>query len=421
MPVYSPTVVYGTWAYPAYPPPPVYPPGLRHGWRGDQLQHRVRHRLELLALSALSAVPAAATVPAASPARRWEDDRPEVSGRGPRRAGGVGGPGGPGGVRRPGRSRQESEARAAPAVSEVRAGREAPERGREGPNAEPASGGRRGGESRARPGGPARRASFRRAAEPGAGAGAAAVDRDAERPPRRREAATARRWRRRPRLGRTLGEARASGPAFGGMGSGPADPRRQQPGHGELGAVVRRRRRREALSDDDPSTHDMLASSCSSRARCSPRPSGRTRIRRPRSTPWSRRRARARSRPSSRSLGEPSRSVLVSGDAVSDSATLRRFVELYDRTHTLSSRRTRRPGRWSSATTAGPSPIPLVKGTAGWTFDTKAGEKEILARRVGQNELDTIQVCLGYVGAQRGLPRAEPRRVRACRTTRTGS
>jgi hypothetical protein len=27
VPVYSPTVVYGTWAYPAYPPPPVYPPG----------------------------------------------------------------------------------------------------------------------------------------------------------------------------------------------------------------------------------------------------------------------------------------------------------------------------------------------------------------------------------------------------------
>jgi uncharacterized membrane protein YgcG len=27
VPVYSPTVVYGTWVYPAYPPPPVYPPG----------------------------------------------------------------------------------------------------------------------------------------------------------------------------------------------------------------------------------------------------------------------------------------------------------------------------------------------------------------------------------------------------------
>jgi hypothetical protein len=27
VPAYNPTVVYGTWVYPAYPPPPVYPPG----------------------------------------------------------------------------------------------------------------------------------------------------------------------------------------------------------------------------------------------------------------------------------------------------------------------------------------------------------------------------------------------------------
>ncbi len=27
VPTYNPTVVYGAWAYPAYPPPPVYPPG----------------------------------------------------------------------------------------------------------------------------------------------------------------------------------------------------------------------------------------------------------------------------------------------------------------------------------------------------------------------------------------------------------
>ncbi len=99
-------------------------------------------------------------------------------------------------------------------------------------------------------------------------------------------------------------------------------------------------------------------------------------------------------------MGEPSRSVLVSGDAVADRATLRRFVELYDRTHTLSS-----PDERTRTLVVGddgwPFPVPLVKGTAGWTFDTKAGQEEILARRVGQNELDAIQVCLGYVGAQR--------------------
>jgi hypothetical protein len=43
----------------------------------------------------------------------------------------------------------------------------------------------------------------------------------------------------------------------------------------------------------------------------------------------------------------------------------------------------------------------VVKGKAGWSFDAAAGEKEILKRRVGQNELDAIQVCIGYVEAQR--------------------
>jgi hypothetical protein len=99
-------------------------------------------------------------------------------------------------------------------------------------------------------------------------------------------------------------------------------------------------------------------------------------------------------------LGDRSRSFLVSGDPVSDRAALARFVELYDRSHELST-----PGETTRALAIGddawPFPIPLVKGKAGWTFDTAAGEKEILARRVGQNELDVIQVCIGYVEAQR--------------------
>ena len=48
-----------------------------------------------------------------------------------------------------------------------------------------------------------------------------------------------------------------------------------------------------------------------------------------------------------------------------------------------------------------PLPIPLVKGSTGWRFDTKEGKEEILNRRIGRNELDVIQVCLAYVDAQR--------------------
>jgi hypothetical protein len=47
-----------------------------------------------------------------------------------------------------------------------------------------------------------------------------------------------------------------------------------------------------------------------------------------------------------------------------------------------------------------PFPVPLVKGPAGWSFDTRAGRMEILYRRVGNNELNAIQICRGYVEAQ---------------------
>lgn len=48
-----------------------------------------------------------------------------------------------------------------------------------------------------------------------------------------------------------------------------------------------------------------------------------------------------------------------------------------------------------------PYPIPIVKRNGKWFFDTKAGIQEILFRRIGSNELDAIQICRGYVEAQR--------------------
>jgi len=48
-----------------------------------------------------------------------------------------------------------------------------------------------------------------------------------------------------------------------------------------------------------------------------------------------------------------------------------------------------------------PFPVPIVKKGAKWMFDSKAGKSEILYRRIGSNELDAIQVCRGYVEAQR--------------------
>jgi Protein of unknown function (DUF2950) len=47
-----------------------------------------------------------------------------------------------------------------------------------------------------------------------------------------------------------------------------------------------------------------------------------------------------------------------------------------------------------------PLPIPLVKQKGKWFFDTKVGREEILNRRVGQNELNAIAICRGFVEAQ---------------------
>ena len=50
---------------------------------------------------------------------------------------------------------------------------------------------------------------------------------------------------------------------------------------------------------------------------------------------------------------------------------------------------------------AWPFPVPLVKRADGWQFDTAAGKEEVVARRIGRNELAVIHICNTYVAAQR--------------------
>jgi hypothetical protein len=47
-----------------------------------------------------------------------------------------------------------------------------------------------------------------------------------------------------------------------------------------------------------------------------------------------------------------------------------------------------------------PLPIPLRKTDKGWAFDTAAGRDEVINRRVGQNEYETIALCRAYIAAQ---------------------
>jgi len=54
-----------------------------------------------------------------------------------------------------------------------------------------------------------------------------------------------------------------------------------------------------------------------------------------------------------------------------------------------------------------PVPFPIVKTAAGWQFDTEAGLYELLARRIGANELAAIETLRAYVEAQRDYVTAD--------------
>ncbi len=54
---------------------------------------------------------------------------------------------------------------------------------------------------------------------------------------------------------------------------------------------------------------------------------------------------------------------------------------------------------------AWPFPVPIVKVGSRWQFDAAAGKDEVLARRIGRNELQVIAVCRTYVAAQRRYAR----------------
>jgi len=99
-------------------------------------------------------------------------------------------------------------------------------------------------------------------------------------------------------------------------------------------------------------------------------------------------------------LGAKAKPILESGDPAADRAGLERFVASYDAAHAIQN-----PSDARAELVTGkdewPLPIPLVKEPDGWRFDTDAGDEEILDRRIGRNELFTIQACLAFVDAQR--------------------
>jgi hypothetical protein len=99
-------------------------------------------------------------------------------------------------------------------------------------------------------------------------------------------------------------------------------------------------------------------------------------------------------------LGPGSQRLVDSGDAVSDRAGRERFVARFDETHEILPVGDSR-AEFEVGNDDWPFPIPLVKEAGGWRYDVAAGEDEILNRRIGENELSTVEVCLALVDAQR--------------------
>jgi len=99
-------------------------------------------------------------------------------------------------------------------------------------------------------------------------------------------------------------------------------------------------------------------------------------------------------------LGPDAKRIVSSGDDTEDAEGRANFVQKYQEMHRL----VKEPDRTTTLYIGAenwPTPIPLVKKGSSWYFDTEAGKKEILYRRVGENEISTIRVCQELVGAEK--------------------
>jgi hypothetical protein len=104
-------------------------------------------------------------------------------------------------------------------------------------------------------------------------------------------------------------------------------------------------------------------------------------------------------------IGPKSRSWLFTGDKVSDATEWKNFLAAFDKKNAIV-----KQGDAKAELVIGddwPFPAPLVAKAGKWSFDAEAGREEVMNRRVGRNELDTIQTLLAMVDAQREYAAAD--------------
>lgn len=101
-------------------------------------------------------------------------------------------------------------------------------------------------------------------------------------------------------------------------------------------------------------------------------------------------------------LGPQGNSILTSGNSEQDRAEQSEFARLARAKHQLITDK-RNPNRaiLSIGDEDWPFPVPIVRANGKWSFDASQTKVEMDARRIGTHELDAIEICSGYVDAQR--------------------
>jgi hypothetical protein len=98
-------------------------------------------------------------------------------------------------------------------------------------------------------------------------------------------------------------------------------------------------------------------------------------------------------------LGPDGKEVVSSGDEIEDLNHRANFVQKYLEMHRLVEEPDGTTVLYIGAKNW-PAPIPLVHSASGWYFDTDAGKREVLYRRVGRNEMSAIRVCEELAAAE---------------------
>jgi hypothetical protein len=101
-------------------------------------------------------------------------------------------------------------------------------------------------------------------------------------------------------------------------------------------------------------------------------------------------------------LGPQSEDIVSSKDPVQDKNRAREFAaKAHEKMSVEVDRKNPKRATLAVGGDGWPFPVPLLERGGKWYFNGKAGREEILMRRIGQNELDAIAVCRGYVDAQK--------------------